>query len=233
LRGDLDWITLKALEKVRDRRYGTPSALAANVERYLQNRTVEARPGSAGYRLRKYVQRNRAATVVVSGAAVLLITFSLLQAIQLRRTTRERDRADHITRFMTNMFNVSDPSEARGNTITAREILDKSSKDIDTGVAKDPDMKAKMLQVMGTVCERLGLYSQAESLLRQAVALDRVAVGAEHPDTLAASAALGHCVEHGGHLSEAEKIDRESLQTFLRVLGVNHRTTLQMEANLA
>src|SRR5216683_7588816 len=213
LRGDLDWIALKALEKERDRRYGTPSALAADVERYLQNLPVEARPASTGYRLQKYVRRNRATVVVVLGAAVLLIAFSLIQTMQLRRTTRERDRADRITGFMTNMFKVSDPSEARGNSITAREILDKSSKDIDTGLAKDPEMKAKMLQVMGTVYEHLGLYSQAESLLRQAVALDRVAVGAEHPDTLAASAALGHCVEHEGHLPEAEKIDRETLGT--------------------
>jgi eukaryotic-like serine/threonine-protein kinase len=233
LRGDLDWITLKALEKERERRYGTPSALAADVEHYLQNRPVEARPSSVGYRLQKYVRRNRAAVAVVSGAAVLLIAFFLIQTIQLRRTTRERDRADRITRFMTNMFKVSDPSEARGNSITAREILDKSSQDIDTGLAKDPEMKAKMLQVMGSVYEHLGLYSQAESLLRQAVALDRVAVGPEHPDTLAASAALGHCVEHEGHLPEAEKIDREALQTSARFLGVNHRTTLQMEANLA
>jgi eukaryotic-like serine/threonine-protein kinase len=233
LRGDLDWITLKALEKERERRYGTPSALAADVERHLQNRPVEARPASTGYRLQKYVRRNRAAVAVVLGTAVLLIAFSLIQTIQLRRTARERDRADRITAFMTNMFKVSDPSEARGNSITAREILDKSSKDIDTGLAKDPEMKAKMLQVMGSVYEHLGLYSQAESLLRQAVALDRVAVGGERADTLAASAALGHCVEHEGHFPEAEKIDREALQTSTRVLGVNHRTTLQTKANLA
>ena len=138
LRGDLDWITLKALEKERDRRYGTPSALAADVERYLQNLPVEARPASTGYRLRKYVRRNRAAVAVALGAAVLLIAFSLMQAIQLRRITRERDRADRITEFMTNMFKVSDPSEARGNSITAREILDKSSKEIDTGASQRP-----------------------------------------------------------------------------------------------
>src|SRR4029077_7753258 len=59
LRGDLDWITLKALEKDRNRRYGTPSELADDLERYLQNRTVRARPARVAYRLRKYVQRNR------------------------------------------------------------------------------------------------------------------------------------------------------------------------------
>jgi eukaryotic-like serine/threonine-protein kinase len=135
--------------------------------------------------------------------------------------------------FMTSMFKVSDPSEARGNSITAREILDKSAKEIETSLAKDPEMKARMLQVMGTVYERLGLYSQGSAILRRAVDLDRVALGQEHRDTLAASAALGHCLEHEGRLTEAEKIDRETLIAAARVLGANHRITLQTEANLA
>jgi serine/threonine protein kinase/tetratricopeptide (TPR) repeat protein len=233
LKGDLDWITLKALEKDRERRYGTPSGLSADLERYLENRPVEARPASTVYRLRKYVRRHAVGVGVASGAAVLLIAFAVMQTTELRRITRERDRADRITEFMTSMFKVSDPSEARGNSITAREILDKSSKEIETSLAKDPEMKAKMLQVMGTVYEHLGLYSQGAAILRQAVNLDRAALGPEHRDTLAASAALGHCVEHEGHLPEAEKIDRETLGTAARVLGANHRTTLQTEANLA
>ena len=52
---------------------------------------------------------------------------------------------------MTNMFQVADPSKARGNSIRAREILDRSSKEIDPGLAKDPELKAQMWLVMGTV----------------------------------------------------------------------------------
>ena len=62
---------------------------------------------------------------------------------------------------MTGMFKVSDPSAARGNSITAREILDKASKEIDTGLSKDPDLQAQMMQIMGDVYGNLGLYSQA------------------------------------------------------------------------
>src|SRR5260370_40835282 len=87
LRGDLDWITLKALEKERERRYGTPSDLATDVERYLQNRPVEARPASRWYRLRKYVRRNRVAVTAALGAVALLAAFAATQAIQLRRIT--------------------------------------------------------------------------------------------------------------------------------------------------
>jgi eukaryotic-like serine/threonine-protein kinase len=146
LRGDLDWITLKALEKDRERRYGTPSELGADIERHLQNRPVEARPASAAYRLRKYVRRNRAAVAGIAGAFIVVVVFAVTQSMQLRHITRERDRADRVTRFMTDMFKVSSPSEARGNTITVREILDKSSKEIDIGLTTDPELRAQMME---------------------------------------------------------------------------------------
>jgi eukaryotic-like serine/threonine-protein kinase len=184
LKGDLDWITLKALEKDRDRRYGTPSALAVDIEHYLGNRPVEARPAGALYRMQKYVRRHAVGVGVAAGAAMLLVVFTVMQTAELRRITRERDRADRITEFMTSMFKVSDPSEARGNSITAREILDKASKDIDSGLAKDPELQAQMMTVMGKVYERLGLFSKAQSRLERALETRRLVFGPKHPDTL-------------------------------------------------
>ena len=151
LRGDLDWITMKALEKDRARRYGSPSELAADISRYLKSALVLARPASTGYRVKKYVLRHRVAAGVTAGLVSLLVGFAVLQSAELRRITRERDRANRITEFMTNMFKVSDPSESRGNSITAREILDKASREIDSGLAKDPEVQAQMMQVMGDV----------------------------------------------------------------------------------
>jgi non-specific serine/threonine protein kinase/serine/threonine-protein kinase len=232
LRGDLDWITLKALEKERERRYGTTSELASDVERYLQSRPVEARPASAGYRLRKYIHRNRLAVAVASGAAAVLIAFAVMQAVELRRITRERDRADRITEFMTNMFKVSDPSEARGNSITAREILDKSSKEIDNGLARDPELQAQMLQVMATVYQKLALYSRAEPLLTESIRLRSRVLGSEHLDTLKSKEQLGLLLHQQGRLSEAEKLDRELLEAEQRVLGADHRQTLATQSNL-
>ena len=219
LRGDLDWITLKALEKERERRYGTPSALAADVERYLQNRPVEARPASPAYRFRKYMRRNRVAVGVASGAAVLLIGFAVMQTIQLRRITRERDRADRITEFMTNMFKVSDPSEARGNSITARELLDKSAKDIDTGLVKDPELQAKMMYIMATTYYDLGLYSRAQPLAERAVQIDRRVLGPSHLDTLRSMEILASILKDAGRYVEAEKLVRETLEIQRRVSG--------------
>ena len=94
-----------------------------------------ARPASAGYRARKYIRRHRLGVAVAGAGVLLLVGFAIAQAMELRRITRERDRADRIAQFMTGMFKVSDPSEARGNTVTAREILDKASKQIDTELA--------------------------------------------------------------------------------------------------
>ena len=233
LRGDLDWITLKALETDRERRYGTPAALGADVERYLENRPVEARPASAAYRLRKYIGRHAVAAVVVSAVTVLLIIFGVTQTVELRRIRRERDRADRITQFMTRMFEVSDPSEARGNSITAREILDKSSKEIETSLAKDPELKAQMLEVMGAVYEGLGLYPRAELLFKQSVDVRRDVLGPEHPATLSSARQLAWTTSEEGRYAEAEKMSRELIDVDKRVLGPDDRTTLLAESNLA
>ena len=115
---------------------------------------------------------------------LLLAGFAVMPAVQLRRITRERDQANRITDFMTGMFKLSDPSEARGNSITAREILDKASKDIDTGLSKDPELQAQMMNVMGTVYDTLGLFPRAQSLLTRAVEIRRRVLGPNNPDTL-------------------------------------------------
>jgi serine/threonine protein kinase len=233
LSGDLDWITLKALEKERERRYGTPSALAADVERYLQNRPVEARPESAAYRLRKYVRRNRVAVAVAAGATALLIAFAVMQTIELRRITRERDRADRITEFMTNMFKVSDPSEARGNIVTAREILDKSSKEIDTGLAKDPETQAQMMQVMASTYMNLGLYSRAHELFERALENRRRVLGPNAASTLESMNSLGWILDRERNDGEAEKITRQALESERRTRGPEDPLTLEAMDNLA
>jgi eukaryotic-like serine/threonine-protein kinase len=233
LKGDLDWITLKALEKDRERRYGTPSALAADVERYLENRPVEARPASTVYRVRKYVRRHAVGVGVASGAAVVLIAFAVMQTTELKRITRERDRADRITEFMTNMFKVSDPSEARGNSITAREILDKSSKEIDAGLGKDPEVQAQMLHVMGKVYTNLGLYSRGELLLKPAVEIERRVLGPKNPETLKSTDDLVWALDREGHIADAKRLVEETLDAQLRVLGRDHRDTLKSMYYLA
>jgi len=240
LRGDLDWITMKALEKDRTRRYGTPSELAGDISRNLRNEPVTARPASNSYRLQKYVRRHRVGVIVAAGLLVLLSGFAVAQEVQLRRiiqerdrTARERDRASRITEFMTKMFMVSDPSEARGNSVTAREILDKASKDIDTGLAKDPELQAQLMHLMGTVYDKLGLYPRAESLLRRAVDIRLRVLGPQSPDSLRSAYELAWVLSQQGRYAEAEKLARETVETERRVLGPQDQATLDSMTMLA
>src|SRR6185312_350104 len=100
VRGDLDWIVMKALEKNRTRRYETASGMARDVERYLADEAVEACPPSASYRLRKFARRHQAALATVSAIAAVLVlgtivsTWQAVRASQAERIARiERDRA--------------------------------------------------------------------------------------------------------------------------------------------
>ena len=233
LRGDLDWVTMKALERDRDRRYGSPSELAADIERYLQNRPVLARPASASYRLRKYVRRHGFAVAVASGGLALLIAFAVMQAVQLRRITRERDRANRITEFMTSMFKVADPNEARGNSITAREILDKSSKEIETGLSRDPQLQAQLMGTMGQVYVSMGLFPQGQAMLERAVQNGRRVGGPDDPDALRAMSYLSFLLLRQGRYADAEKLFKEAIPAQERVFGTNDVITLNTRRYLA
>ena len=240
LRGDPDAVVLKALEKDRKRRYGSPSELAADLGRYLRNEPVSAHPPSAGYRARKYICRHRLGVAMAAAAVLLLAGSAIMEAIQLGRISRERDRADrerdranHITDFMTNMFKVSDPSEALGNTVTAREILDKASNDIDTGLKNDPELQAKLMYTMATTYQGLGLYPRAQSLLEHALEIQRGVLGPENQDTLRSMNSLGNVLNNEGRYAQAEKLHRETLSIRRRVLGPESQDTLSSMNSLA
>jgi eukaryotic-like serine/threonine-protein kinase len=233
LRGDLDAITLKCLEKERARRYGTPAEVAADIGRYLRHEPVVARPASMVYRARKYARRNRIGVVVAAGTVLLLLFAAIAQTLQLRHTERERDRADRITKFMTDMFKVSNPSEARGNDIRAREILDKASGEIATGLSKDPELQARMMHTMGTVYESLGLYSKAESLYGRAAEIRRGVLGPTNRDTLESSNKLGFVLREESRFPEAEKLTQETMELRKHAFGPKDRDTLDSATQLA
>ena len=233
LRGDLDWITMKALEKDRARRYGAPSELAADIRRYLNHETVTARPASGGYRLRKYARRHRVAVTVAAGLVLLLAAFSILQAIELRRITQERDRANRITDFMTGLFNISDPSEARGNSVTAREILDKASKDMGSGLVKDTEVQSQLMFVMARTYGNLGLYSRADKLAKAALDARIGLLGRDDPRTLGSMTLMGWILDKEGSEAEAERMERQALAGERRILGPEDPLTLQTQDDLA
>lgn len=238
LQGDLDWITMKAVEKDRARRYGTPSELAADIERYLENRPVVARPASTAYRVGKYVRRHRIGVSAAVGLALLLSGFIVTQTVELRRiteerdrTARERDRANRVTDFMIGMFKQSDPSKAQGN-VTAREILDKASTDTEAALAKDPDLKAQMMDAIGKIYINLGLHDQAQALLEKAVDLRRSAFGLNDRQTLSSMFGLVKVFEVQHRYTDAENLARQTIDLQKRALGEADPDTLRTESAL-
>jgi len=233
LRGDLDTILGKTLKKNPQERYGSVTALADDLRRYLKHEPIGARPDALSYRLRKYVRRHRLGVAVTSGLMLLLAVFAVLQTIELRRITRERDRADRIAEFMTGVFKVSDPMERVGSKVTAQQLLDKAAKDVHTGLAKDPETQSRMMHVMGKAYMNLGLYPEAQSLLDRGVKISEAALGQEHRNTLNIMGDLGWTLFQEGRLSEAENLQRKLLDIQKRVLGPEDHDTLGTLGNLS
>jgi serine/threonine protein kinase/tetratricopeptide (TPR) repeat protein len=240
LRGDLDNIVAKALKKNPGERYGSVAALGEDLRHYLASEPISARPDTFVYRTGKFVRRYRTVVALATLAFVALfagLTGTLLQARTARRqrdlAIRERDRATQITEFMTNSFKVSDPKEARGNTVTAREILDRSSHQIDSSLAKDPELRAHMMFVMGQVYDNLGLFTQAHSLVTRAADLQHQVLGQEDPETLTSMALAGAILVEQGKFAEGERILRQTVEARRRVLGPEHPDTVRSMSRLA
>ena len=230
---------MKALEKDRARRYGTPSELSADLQ-YLRSEPVAAGPATAGYRLRKYALRHRFGLVTAVAVVMLLAGSVGVQAFQLHRTrlerdraNRERDRANRITDFMTGMFKLSDPGEARGNSVAVREILDKASADIDTSLTKDPELQAQMMFTMAGVYDNLGLYRRAQSLYERALELCRRTFGPEDDQTLKTMQNLAVVMAHQGHYDQTERWNRQLFDIQRRTRGPEDPRTLVSMSNLA
>jgi len=129
LRGDLDWITMKALEKDRARRYGSPAELAADIERHLRHEPVIARPPSVPYLAARFVRRHRIGTAVTAAAVVALVAFAAREKIQSERIAREQARSERVAAFLTDMLGEIEPqvlgealwSDLRRRVETAQE----------------------------------------------------------------------------------------------------------------
>jgi serine/threonine protein kinase/tetratricopeptide (TPR) repeat protein len=238
LRGELDWIVMKALEKDRTRRYGSPAELAADIENYLHDKPVLAGPPSTRYRARKFVRRHRIGVAFASAGLVALIAFAVAMAVQSARVARERDRANReattanrALTFLTDLFEVSNPGEARGNAVTAREILDRGAARIEE-LHDEPVVQARLLETLGRVYESLGLSAAALPLSERALKLRREVLGPDHPDAVLSLDDVGNILQSLGKLDEAEAYVRESLERRRRTLGNDARDTATSMNNL-
>jgi len=238
--GDLDWITMKALEKDRARRYDSPIALAADIERYLHDEPVLASPPSATYRAQKFVRRHRVGVAAAAAVALMIVVLAGAMTVQAIRIARERDRANEkaaeaasALNVMTGLFKVSDPSEARGNSITVREILDKAPNLVESSLGGQPKAQAQMLDTLGTVYEGLGLYAPAQDLFQKSLDTRNHVLGPQNPDTLASESDLATDLRHLGQYPAAEKLQRQALEAQRVTMGPNNPATLTTMVQLA
>jgi len=173
LAADLDAIVLKALRKEPGGRYGSVAELAADLERLLAGRPVAARRGTRRYRFGKFVRRHRWAVATGAAVGLLVLGFAADRQVQLARTAAERDKARGATEFLVDLFEASDPSTARGASVTVREALDRGAARIERELAGQPATQATLLTAVGRVYLRLGMVASARPLLDRAVELGR------------------------------------------------------------
>jgi len=233
LKGDLDCILMRAMEKDRTRRYETATGLAMDINRHLHNEPISARPPSTTYRLAKFARRHKvglAAGVAVFLALVaglVLATTGLIRAKRAEAVAAgERDRANQETKttrrvsdFLVSIFQVSDPRQALGNTITAREILDKGAARVEEELKGEPLVKARLMDTMGTVYMNLGLFPQAAPLAERALEVRRQELAPDDPLIAESMNSLGALRYTMGNLAEAEKLFRGALDIRRKKLG--------------
>jgi len=251
LRGDLDWIVMKALEKDRTRRYETANGLALDIQRHLNDEPVTACPPSSIYRFRKMVRRNK--MVFAAGSAVIAAILlglgvsswmffkerrareravaaeqeqeRLRQSaeIQEKKATAEATKNEQVAQFLTDMLRSLASSEALRRDRTAlREILDKTAERASKDLKDQPDVGATLRFNLGKVYLELGDYAKSEALHREALAIARMIWGNEHGNVMACLAALSLVGTKIGNFAEAEKMQREALAIARSLYGKEH-----------
>ncbi|MDH3458332.1 MAG: serine/threonine-protein kinase [Gemmatimonadota bacterium] len=239
LKGDLDWIVMKAMEKNRSRRYATTNGLASDIERYLRDEPVAARPPSAAYRFLKFVRRNKAAVATAAVVAVALVTGVIATTVALVRvsraeaaTAREAESAKQVSDFLVGLFKVSDPGEARGNTITAREVLDRGANEIAAQLQDQPLVQARWMATMGEVYNNMGLFDQARPLLERALAIREDMLEPDHLDVAESLERLAALLRERGGFVEAEPLLQRAVAIREQQLSPDHPDLANALANL-
>ena len=242
LRGDLDWITMKAMHPDRVLRYETANGLAADLRRHLSNEPVAARPPSTRYRLEKFVRRHRMGVIVAGVASVLVTVSSVVATVGFVRARRaeqlaaeEAAAATQVADFMVDLFRQSDPNVQRRQNMTALALLEQGIRRVKMDLASQPLLQARLMQTMGTVETSLGKFAEARELLDAVLRTRERLLGADHPLVGETLTSLGELTRERGELDEAEQYLTRALAIREEALGphnVDVATTMSMLAVL-
>jgi len=233
LAGDLDNIVLLAMRKEPERRYSSVEQFAADIDRYLQGMPVIARADAWSYRAGKFLKRHALVTGLAAAFVALLIGFSITTYVQSARIAQERDlaqaeraraqtaqqRAEFVSTFLIDSFQLADPSHALGEKVTAREILDNGAARIGKELSAQPDLQATLLDTIGTVYLGLDLPADAQPLIEQGLAVRRRLFGEQHLDVARSRYSLSRVYEKKGDLVKAERQALDSLAINTQLTG--------------
>ena len=236
LRGDVETIALKALEKDPSRRYQSAAALAEDVERYLADQPILARPPSAIYQLRKLVSRHRAPFAFAATLFVLLLAFGITMSVmfgvqraeRLRaeaaqtRAEAEQLKAERVSAFLQGMLSSVAPHEAQGREVNVRYVLDEAAKRLETELIDEPEVKAALHYTLGDTYLKLGDLDEAAIQHRLGLELREAIHEGEHRDIARSMAELGQTFFALGDHGVADSLFRCALASQKRLLGDEH-----------
>ena len=236
LKGDLDTIVLKALHRKPDERYSGVNKLADDLKRHLNLEPILARPATWSYVVRRFIVRDRRTAAGIAAFVLMVIGFGVALIYENRQTERQKVRAEkalgtaerearharEVADFLVGLFEVSDPNEARGRSITADELLEKGSERIGHTLAEQPLVRARLLVTMGRVYRQLGIYPQAKTLLEEALALLRGHSSAPPLELAHALAAAGDVEQSMAQNEAARALYLQALQLRRESLGPDH-----------
>jgi eukaryotic-like serine/threonine-protein kinase len=219
LEGDLDTILLTALRKEPERRYHTAEHLVADIRRHLAGRPVTAREDTLRYRSWKFVTRHAVGVSMTAVIVLLVVAGTAALVREGARTARERDKAQSVAALLIDVFEVADPSEARGAQVTAREVLDRGVERVERTLEAQPDVQADLLGVLGRVHRNLGLYERATTLTARAAAVIAGLEGDQSPRAADARSRLGELLYLKGDYKAAEGELRAAVALQERIAG--------------
>ena len=239
LRGDLDWIVTKALEKDRGRRYASVGELSADVGRHLRDEPVSAGAPTATYRMAKFARRNRGLLTAATAVLVALVVGLVGTVAGLVRAREEAERArtqasitEAVNAFLNEDLLAAVAPGSLGRDATMSEVLDAAGARLEGRFPEEPAIEASIRHTIGDTYIRLGRLDDAAPHLERAVALRETALGADDPSTLNSVHALGELRFYQGRAEDADALLHRAFEGRERTLGPDHPQTLSALSDL-